>query len=269
MRSIPFSRMVGTSGASGNRCFVEDRQHPPLARLRRGQETPDVVEIRVDVAPQGLPERRGGVHQVHDVELHSRLALHVQHRQVVVAADPGGGGLDLLRPSFGVLQEILQGLVRALRPNEDGARVLDVIGHRLEVLHGEGRLPGRVEDGSLELRHIDQRQGIAIRLGVVLEVGPHDLAARARLVLHQDGLPDDLLQGLGQNTDAHVTRPAGAESNHDGDGPVREILRLVGRPSLQRAKPNDKNKTKQNGRQALQFMFLSSSQFSTDRCGVP
>ncbi|KAG1385692.1 hypothetical protein G6F59_017258 [Rhizopus arrhizus] len=73
-----------------------------------------------------------------------------------------------------------------------------------------------------------QQQGVAVRPGVRHELAP-DVAARAGTVFHDDRLPVQLAQVLGQQAALDVGTAAGGEGHHDAPRAVGVVgLRLGG-----------------------------------------
>ncbi|MNS86370.1 hypothetical protein D3C72_1202720 [compost metagenome] len=133
------------------------------------------------------------------------------------AAHIDGADIELARPRLGLGDQILQRTDRAVLRHQHGEIKIAQRGDRCKIL-------GRVVRKRLEqplcncvgIRHEQQREAIGR--------GPHHLlgshhAARARLVVHDDGLAAEQL-GHFLRHDAHgeIGYASRAEGHHDADG---------------------------------------------------
>ena len=83
--------------------------------------------------------------EVDDAELDPGGLLHHENGQMIVAEDTGGADPNLPRALPGVLDEILESLIGAFRPNPDETYILHLIDDRDEGVDVEDGLSLRVQ----------------------------------------------------------------------------------------------------------------------------
>ena len=121
--------------------------------------------------------------------------------------DAGGGGADGVGRLLGGVDQVLQRLVGAVRPDPDDARVEHLVDDRREVLLGEDRLALGIEDDRVGGRQVDEADVVAVRL-LAHQLGPAHLAAGAALVHDDDRLAEHLLGDRGDDAGGDVGRAA-------------------------------------------------------------
>ena len=143
---------------------VHDRQRAHLARLDAPDDAADVVERHVDVAAQdrrsSAPRRprgaRCGKSRPAPLPPVIRIARWSSLRMPVVAA------LILLGVLLRGLEQVLEGLVRAVGLDPDDAGIEHLVDHRNEGVGLERRLALRVEDDGVQRGQVDEADVVAV-----------------------------------------------------------------------------------------------------------
>ena len=158
------------------------------------------------------------------------------------------------------VDQVLHGLVGAVRPDPDGARIEHLVDDRGEVLLGEDRLALGVEDDRVGGRQVDVADVIAVR-PLAYHFGPADLAAGAALVHHHDRLAERLLGDRRDDARADVGRAARRIRHHELDRLVGIVLRAgaAGRRGEHQGRAADgDDDARHHGRSSLWLWFTYS-----------
>ena len=158
------------------------------------------------------------------IELHAGHRAKQRGEQVLAAAVAGRRIVDLAGPRLGVGDQLLQGLHRQRRIDDDDARFATDQRDRREVvdrIESQVRIQGRTD--RIGLRSQQQRVAVGRRLGDELAA---DRRSRAGLVLDEDRLPETLGQLLRDQAHRAVDRASRRKRHDDAHRPRRVVLRI-------------------------------------------
>jgi hypothetical protein len=225
----PRARLVARQGL-GNGRHVGERGQPPgggdaqrleLAGLDVGLDVAHRREHQLHLARQQvLHGGRGAL--VGDVDdVHARLHLEGLARHVQRRAHRADGEVQLPRLGLGQRDELAHVLHRQARAGHQDRRRGGHAGERGEVLH---RVEGQrgVQRGVDGVAGEAQQQRVAVGRGLGDRVGG-DVAARAGLVLDDDGAAQRGTHADGQRARQRVGRAAGGRADEDTHGRVADL----------------------------------------------
>jgi hypothetical protein len=226
----------------------------PALRIRgRGLQRHD---RRLDVTAHQIVERAAHPLVGHVHEIDAGLLLEQLHREMLRAAVPRRGVIELPRMLPGEVEKLAQGLRRQLRIDEQREPAGRDQRDRHEALHRiERELPAERRVGAERGRREEQR--VAVRRALRDELGA-DVAGRAGTVVGDDADLPALAEPSAQGPRQDIRAGPGRVRHDDLDGAARVDARLLGCRHPRKAGGDPR----QNDGEGLNGAHGTSSRFS-------